>query len=120
MRRRPQTLTMLSLLAIRHSCWPPAAHRPAARRLATGRATATVGAQPAARPSRWRQLLAGTPTIPAGDTVTFTDTDGPHRHRGPGRHPVDDPIVDEDGGSDIEVTFDEPGRTTSRARSTRR
>ena len=48
-------------------------------------------------------------TIPAGTTVTFTDTSGHTVTEGTDGEPVDDPIVDEDGGSDIDVTFDEPG-----------
>jgi plastocyanin len=48
-------------------------------------------------------------TIAAGTTVTFTDTSGHTVTEGTNGTPVDDPIVDEQGGSDIEVTFDEPG-----------
>jgi plastocyanin len=48
-------------------------------------------------------------TIPAGTTVTFTDTSGHTVTEGSDGVAVDDPIVDEQGGSDIEVTFDEPG-----------
>ena len=48
-------------------------------------------------------------TVPAGTTVTFTDTSGHTVTEGTDGEPVDDPIVDEDGGSDIDVTFDEPG-----------
>jgi plastocyanin len=48
-------------------------------------------------------------TIAAGDTVTFTDTSGHTVTEGTNGTPVDDPIVDETGGADIEVTFDEPG-----------
>jgi plastocyanin len=48
-------------------------------------------------------------TIPAGTTVTFTDTANHTVTEGADGEAVDDPIVDEDGGSDIEVTFDEPG-----------
>jgi plastocyanin len=48
-------------------------------------------------------------TIPAGTTVTFTDTASHTVTEGTDGEAVDDPIVDEDGGSDIEVTFDEPG-----------
>jgi plastocyanin len=48
-------------------------------------------------------------TIPAGTTVTFTDTAHHTVTEGTDGEAVDDPIVDEDGGSDIEVTFDEPG-----------
>lgn len=48
-------------------------------------------------------------TIPAGTTVTFTDTANHTVTEGTDGEAVDDPIVDEDGGSDIEVTFDEPG-----------
>jgi plastocyanin len=49
-------------------------------------------------------------TIPAGTTVTFTDTSGHTVTEGTDGEAVDDPIVDEDGGSEpIEVTFDEAG-----------
>ena len=48
-------------------------------------------------------------TIQAGTTVTFTDTSGHTVTEGTDGQPVDDPIVDEQGGSDIDVTFDEPG-----------
>ena len=48
-------------------------------------------------------------TIPAGTTVTFTDTAGHTVTEGTDGVAVDDPIVDEDGGSDVPVTFDEPG-----------
>ena len=48
-------------------------------------------------------------TIQAGTTVTFTDTGGHTVTEGTDGEAVDDPIVDEQGGSDIEVTFDEPG-----------
>ena len=50
-------------------------------------------------------------TIPAGTEVTFLNADG-FTHtvtEGTDGQPVDDPIVDEQGGSDIDVTFDEPG-----------
>ena len=48
-------------------------------------------------------------TISAGTTVTFTDTANHTVTEGTDGEAVDDPIVDEDGGSDVEVTFDEPG-----------
>ena len=48
-------------------------------------------------------------TIPAGTTVTFTDTAGHTVTEGTDGVAVDKPIVDEDGGSDVPVTFDEPG-----------
>jgi plastocyanin len=48
-------------------------------------------------------------TIPAGTTVTFTDTSGHTVTEGTDGTAVDDPIVDEDGGSDVPVTFDEAG-----------
>jgi plastocyanin len=48
-------------------------------------------------------------TIAAGTTVTFTDTSGHTVTEGTDGVAVDDPIVDEDGGSDVPVTFDEPG-----------
>ena len=49
-------------------------------------------------------------TIPAGTTVSFTDTSGHTVTEGENGEAVADPIVDESGGSEpIEVTFDEPG-----------
>jgi plastocyanin len=48
-------------------------------------------------------------TIPAGTTVTFTNTAGHTVTEGENGTAVADPIVDEQGGSDVEVTFDEPG-----------
>jgi plastocyanin len=48
-------------------------------------------------------------TIAAGETVTFTDTGSHTVTEGTNGVAVDDPIVDESGGADIEVTFDEPG-----------
>jgi plastocyanin len=41
--------------------------------------------------------------------VTFTDTANHTVTEGTDGEAVDDPIVDEEGGSDIDVTFDEPG-----------
>ena len=55
------------------------------------------------------QFAPSTLTIPAGTTVTFTDTSGHTVTEGSDGTAVDDPIVDEDGGSDIVVSFDEPG-----------
>jgi plastocyanin len=49
-------------------------------------------------------------TVAVGDTVTFTATGGHTVTEGSNGTAVDDPIVDETGGADIEVTFDEPGR----------
>jgi plastocyanin len=48
-------------------------------------------------------------TVAAGTTVTFTDTATHTVTEGSDGVAVDDPIVDETGGADIEVTFDEPG-----------
>jgi len=48
-------------------------------------------------------------TIASGTTVTFTDTATHTVTEGTDGEAVDDPIVDESGGADIEVTFDEPG-----------
>jgi plastocyanin len=49
-------------------------------------------------------------TVAVGDTVTFTNTGSHTVTEGSNGTAVDDPIVDETGGADIEVTFDEPGR----------
>jgi plastocyanin len=51
----------------------------------------------------------GSLTVAAGDTVTFTNTATHTVTEGTDGVPVDDPIVDESGGADIEVVFDEPG-----------
>ena len=49
-------------------------------------------------------------TIPAGTTVTFTDTAGHTVTEGTNGTAVDDPIVDEQGGAEpIVVSFDEAG-----------
>ena len=48
-------------------------------------------------------------TIAAGTTVTFTDTTGHTVTEGSDGQAVDDPIVDESGGADVVVTFDEAG-----------
>lgn len=55
------------------------------------------------------QFSPGSLTIAAGTTVTFTDTSGHTVTEGSNGTPAEDPIVDEAGGADIEVTFDEPG-----------
>jgi plastocyanin len=55
------------------------------------------------------QFTPSSVTIQAGETVTFTDTSSHTVTEGSNGEAVDDPIVDEQGGSDIEVTFDEPG-----------
>jgi plastocyanin len=55
------------------------------------------------------QFSPSTLTIAAGTTVTFTDTANHTVTEGTDGVAVDDPIVDESGGADIEVTFDEPG-----------
>lgn len=48
-------------------------------------------------------------SIPAGTTVTFTDTGGHTVTEGSNGTAVEDPIVDETGGADIEVTFEGAG-----------
>jgi plastocyanin len=48
-------------------------------------------------------------TIAAGTTVTFTDTANHTVTEGTDGEAADDPIIDEQGGEDIEFTFDEPG-----------
>jgi plastocyanin len=55
------------------------------------------------------QFSPSTLTIAAGDTVTFTDTATHTVTEGTDGTAADDPIVDETGGADIEVVFDEPG-----------
>lgn len=55
------------------------------------------------------QFAPTTLTIPAGTTVTFTDTANHTVTEGTDGTAVDDPIVDENGGSDVVVTFEEPG-----------
>ncbi len=48
-------------------------------------------------------------TIPVGTTVTFTDTASHTVTEGTDGTAVEDPIVDEQGGEDIVVTFEEAG-----------
>ncbi len=48
-------------------------------------------------------------SIPAGTTVTFTDTGGHTVTEGSNGTAVEDPIVDETGGADIEATFEDAG-----------
>jgi plastocyanin len=48
-------------------------------------------------------------TIPVGTTVTFTDTASHTVTEGTDGTAVDDPIVDEQGGEDILVSFEEAG-----------
>lgn len=48
-------------------------------------------------------------TIPVGTTVTFTDTSSHTVVEGTDGEPVADPIVDESGGEDIVVAFEEAG-----------
>jgi len=55
------------------------------------------------------QFSPGTLTISAGTSVTFTDTGGHTVTEGSNGDAVEDPIVDETGGSDIVVTFEEAG-----------
>lgn len=55
------------------------------------------------------QFAPSTLTIPVGSTVTFTDTSGHTVTEGSDGTAVDGPIVDEDGGEDVTVSFDEPG-----------
>jgi plastocyanin len=55
------------------------------------------------------QFSPSTLTISAGDTVTFTDTATHTVTEGTDGTAAEDPIVDETGGADIEVVFDEAG-----------
>ena len=54
-------------------------------------------------------VAPSTLTIAAGTTVTFTDTTGHTVTEGSDGQAVDDPIVDEAGGADVDVTFEEAG-----------
>jgi plastocyanin len=57
-----------------------------------------------------QQFSPSSLTIPVGTTVTFTDTSSHTVTEGTDGEAVDDPIVDESGGSEpIEVTFEEAG-----------
>ena len=111
MRRRPHTLTLLSLLAILAlvlaACGSSGESSPADDGEGNGDGGGATAGETVSLAGG--QFSPGTLTIAAGDTVTFTDTTGHTVTEGQDGTPVDDPIVDEDGGSDIEVTFDEPG-----------
>ena len=48
-------------------------------------------------------------TIPVGTTVTFTDTANHTVTEGSDGQAVEDPLVDEEGGEDIVVAFEEAG-----------
>jgi plastocyanin len=57
-----------------------------------------------------QQFSPSSLTIPVGTTVTFTNTSGHTVTEGTDGEAVDDPFVDESGGTaPIEVTFDEAG-----------
>ena len=57
-----------------------------------------------------QQFSPSSLTIPVGTTVTFTSSSGHTVTEGTDGQAVDDPFVDESGGSaPIEVTFDEAG-----------
>ena len=121
--RRPRTATLLSLLAIMTlvlaACGSTAESTPAGDGGAESTPTGDGGAEstPAGDGETTGnsvslaggQFAPGRLTIAAGDTVTFTDTAGHTVTEGSNGTPDDDPIVDESGGADIEVTFDEPG-----------
>lgn len=55
------------------------------------------------------QFAPSSLTIPVGTTVTFTNTGGHTVTEGSDGVAVDDPIVNQQGGSNITVTFDEAG-----------
>ena len=73
-----------------------------------GGATATAGAGDTVSLAG-NQFSPGTLTVAAGTTVTFTNTATHTVTEGTDGAAVNDPIVDEQGGADIDVTFDEPG-----------
>ena len=111
MRRRPHTLTLLSLLAmlalVLAACGSSGESSPADDGEGNGDGGGATAGETVSLAGG--QFSPGTLTIAAGDTVTFTDTTGHTVTEGQDGTAVDDPIVDEDGGADIEVTFDEPG-----------
>ena len=96
----------------------PSASEPSATQSAAASEPAASESQPAASESAEVRVRIRNSsydptelTIPAGTEVTFLNADG-FTHtvtEGTDGQPVDDPIVDEQGGSDIDVTFDEPG-----------
>ena len=116
--RRPRHATLLSLLAIMTlvlaACGSTAESTPAGDGGGATSPTAEDGGD-GGETGNTVSLAGGafsptSLTVAAGDTVTFTDTAGHTVTEGTDGVAVDDPIVDETGGADIEVVFDEPGR----------
>lgn len=106
-RSRPRTLAgaLVALVLVLAACSgggtsaPPASVGDASEGASTGETVSLAGGQ----------FSPATLTIPVGTTVTFTDTANHTVTEGTDGTAVDDPIVDEEGGSDITVTFDEAG-----------
>ena len=104
--QRPRRTTLATLLAIMTillaACGGATESTPAADGDGGGTSSETVSLA-------GNQFSPSTLTIPAGTTVTFTDTATHTVTEGTDGVAVDDPIVDEQGGADVPVTFDEPG-----------
>ncbi len=105
--KRPRRTTLAILLAIMAillaACGGASESTPAGDGDGDGAATAETVSLAGG------QFSPSTLTVAAGTTVTFTDTANHTVTEGTDGVAVDDPIVDESGGSDIEVVFDEPG-----------
>jgi plastocyanin len=101
--RRPlMVVSVLVLSSVLAACGGTTSSEPAASEGgggATGETVSLAGAQ----------FTPSSLTISAGTTVTFTDTSSHTVTEGSNGVAVEDTIVDEQGGADIEVTFDEPG-----------
>jgi plastocyanin len=113
MRPRRRTLTLLSLLAaltlVLAACGSTTESTPADDGGAPPPTTADGGESGDTVSMAGNQFSPGSLTVAAGTTVTFTDTATHTVTEGTDGVAADDPIVDETGGADIQVTFDEPG-----------
>lgn len=105
-RSRPITLSALlvALIVVLAACGGGAASSPPAE---DGGGGGDTGETVSLSGGRFSPSLL---TIPIGTTVSFTDSAGHTVTEGSNGQPVDDPIVDEQGGTEpIVVSFDEAG-----------